>query len=62
MKNVLEYLEQSAQKYPDKIAVKDTAYAYTYEQLWKTARHIVTQKQIMLIWTINFQVHKILHF
>ena len=40
MKNVLEYLEQSAQKYPDKIAVKDTACAYTYEQLWKTARHI----------------------
>ena len=40
MKNVLEYLEQSAQKYPDKIAVKDTACAYTYEQLWKKARHI----------------------
>ena len=40
MKNVLEYLEQSAQKYPDKIAVKDTACAYTYEQLWKMARHI----------------------
>lgn len=40
MKNVLEYLEQSAQKYPDKIAVKDTACAYTYEQLWKKARNI----------------------
>ena len=40
MKNVLEYLEQSAQKYPDKIAVKDTACAYTYEQLWKMARYI----------------------
>ncbi len=40
MKNVLEYLEQSAQKYPDKIAVKDTACAYTYEQLWKKARYI----------------------
>ncbi len=40
MKNVLEYLELSAQKYPDKIAVKDTACAYTYEQLWKKARHI----------------------
>ena len=42
MKNVLEYLEQSAQKYPDKIAVKDTACAYTYEQLQKKARHIGT--------------------
>lgn len=40
MKNVLEYLEQSAQKYPDKIAVKDTACAYTYEQLRKKARYI----------------------
>ena len=40
MKNVLEYLEQSAQKYPDKIAVKDTACAYTYEQLQKKARRI----------------------
>ncbi len=40
MKNVLEYLEQSAQKYPDKIAVKDTTCAYTYEQLQKKARYI----------------------
>mgnify|MGYP004483477217 FL=1 len=40
MKNVLEYLEQSARKYPNKIAVKDTACAYTYEQLQKKARYI----------------------
>lgn len=40
MKNILEYLEQSAQKYPDKIAVKDTTCAYTYEQLQKKARYI----------------------
>ena len=40
MKNVLEYLEQSAEKYPDKIAVKDTSSSYTYEQLQKKARYI----------------------
>ncbi len=40
MRNVLEYLEQSAKKYPDKIAVKDTSSSYTYEQLQKKAKHI----------------------
>lgn len=40
MKNVLEYLEQSAKMYPDKIAVKDTACSYTYEQLQNKAKCI----------------------
>lgn len=38
MKNVLEYLEQSAKMYPDKIAVKDAACSYTYEQLQNKAK------------------------
>lgn len=40
MKNVLEYLEQSAKMYPDKIAVKDAACSYTYEQLQNKAKCI----------------------
>ena len=40
MKSVLEYLEQSAKMYPDKIAVKDTACSYTYEQLQNKAKCI----------------------
>lgn len=40
MKNVLEYLEQSAKMYPDKIAVKDTACSYTYEQLQNKAKYM----------------------
>ena len=40
MKNVLEYLECSAKKYPDKIAVKDTESSCSYIKLLENAKHI----------------------
>ena len=38
--HVLEFIEYSAHKVPDKIAVKDNAGAYTYAQLITAAKHI----------------------
>ncbi|MDD2980151.1 MAG: amino acid adenylation domain-containing protein [Hespellia sp.] len=40
MKNVLEYLENSAEKYPDKIAVADEKKQCTFSELLSTARKI----------------------
>nr|WP_024836459.1 amino acid adenylation domain-containing protein [Clostridium sp. 12(A)] len=40
MKNVLEYLEQSAKLYPDKTAVLDPEKSITYEELLYNARRI----------------------
>lgn len=35
--NVLEWLEESAGKYPDKFAVEDLKHSLTYAQLWKAS-------------------------
>ena len=40
MKNVLEYLEHSAEEFQDKIAVDDGTTVYTYRQLHELARRI----------------------
>ena len=40
MKNVLEYLEESAKKYPNKIAVKDPENSCSYINLLQNAKHI----------------------
>lgn len=40
MKNILEYLESSAKKYPNKIAVKDNVSSYSYIELLENSRHI----------------------
>ncbi len=42
MKNVLEYLEETAGRQPDKIAVADTKEAFTFAELKDTARRIGT--------------------
>ena len=41
-KNVLEYLEQSAQRFPDKLAFTDGARGFTYAQLLSAARGLGT--------------------
>lgn len=40
MKNVMEYLEASAQKYPNHLAVKDINKTITYEELLKNAQKV----------------------
>ena len=40
MKNVLEYLEHSAERSPDKIAVDDGITRYTYKELLQLSRRI----------------------
>ena len=40
MKNILEYLERSAEEFQDKIAVDDGTTVYTYRQLHELARRI----------------------
>ena len=40
MKNVLEYLEHSAEEFQDKIAVDDGTTVFTYRQLHELARKI----------------------
>lgn len=40
MKSVLEYLENSAERYPEKIAVQDLKEAYSYRQLEEYGRRI----------------------
>ena len=40
--NVLEYLEHSAQEFPDKISYADETFSYTYGELLKTAKAIGT--------------------
>lgn len=40
MKNVLEYLEYSAERWPDKIAVDDGTVRYTYQELLQLSRKI----------------------
>lgn len=40
MKNVLEYLEESATKYPNKIAVRDVKQTCTYAELLESAKQI----------------------
>lgn len=42
IKNVLEYLEASANKYPDKIAVRDNIKSYTYKNLLENSKAIGT--------------------
>ena len=42
MKNVLEYLENSTQKTPDKVAVIDENGRCTYEQMMQSSRHIAS--------------------
>ena len=42
MYNVLEYLEQSAERFPDKISVKDNASECTYSELVTEAKKIGT--------------------
>lgn len=43
MKSVLEYLETSAIKYPNKIAFSDTSQSITYEELVKESKRLGTQ-------------------
>jgi amino acid adenylation domain-containing protein len=43
MYNVLEYLEQSAERFPDKIAVKDNKSECTYSELVNEAKRIGTE-------------------
>ena len=43
MYNVLEYLEQSAERFPDKISVKDNASECTYSELVTEAKKIGTE-------------------
>ena len=43
MKNVLEYLEASADRYPDKIAARDMEHACTYRELLEDAKRIGAQ-------------------
>ena len=47
IKNVLEYLEQSAAKSPDKTAVADEHNAFTYQELLDNAQRVgaVLQKE-----------------
>ena len=40
MKNVLEFIEGSAAKYPDKLAVADVNGGLTYKELEKTAKQV----------------------
>ena len=40
IKNVLEYLEQSAAKSPDKTAVADEHNAFTYQELLDNAQRV----------------------
>lgn len=42
-KNVLEYLEDSVKKYPNKVAFTDSNNQYTYTEFWLAARKIATQ-------------------
>lgn len=42
MKNILEYLECTAQKFPDKLAAKDEKTQCTYHQLYNRAKEIGT--------------------
>ena len=39
MKNVLEFIERSAEKYPDKLSVADINGGLTYKELEQTAKH-----------------------
>lgn len=39
-RNVIQYLEQSAKRYPDKIAIADLEHSYTYRELLDKARRI----------------------
>ena len=43
IRNILDYLEQSARHYPDKIAFADEMSTCTYKELWKTARSVGTK-------------------
>ena len=43
IRNILDYLEQSAIHYPDKIAFADETSTCTYKELWKTARSVGTK-------------------
>ena len=38
--NVLEYLEHSAERYPDKTAFEDEKKTSTYRETWEAARRI----------------------
>ena len=40
MKNVLEFIERSAEKYPDKLSVADINGGLTYKELEQTAKQI----------------------
>ena len=40
MRNVLEYLEQSAERFPEKSAVTDGICTYTYKELLAYSRKI----------------------
>ena len=43
IRNILDYLEQSARHYPDKIAFADEMSTCTYKELWETARFVGTK-------------------
>ena len=43
IRNILDYLEQSARYYPDKIAFADEMSTCTYKELWETARSVGTK-------------------
>lgn len=43
IRNILDYLEQSARHYPDKIAFADEMSTCTYKELWETARSVGTK-------------------
>ena len=43
IRNTLDYLEQSARHYPDKIAFADEMSTCTYKELWETARSVGTK-------------------
>ena len=40
MYNVLDYLKESARKYPDKVAFADIDQSITYEELYRKAQEI----------------------
>ena len=42
MKNVLEYLDNAAVRFPNKLAAKDEKTECTYEELWEKSRQIGT--------------------
>ena len=37
--NILSYLEQSAKRFPDRVAIADVSVSYTYGQLWERVLH-----------------------